>query len=230
MKIISRAEWSAEDPERPLTPWDPSLLHGVTVHHFASPSSAAMAAGSARLMQGVQRSHKAGEFTDIAYNFCFDKFGQVFEGRGFGFQTGANGTTDANRHYASICYMGDSDKDGFPEQAQKAAAWLLLEWFKRGTDRVVVPHRKWTGSTCPGAAAHAWVVNGGWKADLPQAKKVRWELWDDEKLLSKSATVPVEDSAERLKAFLGRVGGTIDKVAAAEGNLGRVQLRRRVIG
>ena len=140
--IISRAEWGARPPRAPLTRWNISLLHGVTIHHFASPRSASRPAGSAALMQRVQRAHQAGEFFDIAYNFCFDRFGQIFEARGWQWQSGGNGTTDANRNYLAFCYMGHSDLDGFPEAAQDACGQLLREAFRRGVDRVVVPHKR----------------------------------------------------------------------------------------
>ena len=216
MNIVTRAEWGALPPNSPLTPWNPDNLLGVVVHHFAIPRSATTAAGSDELMRSVQRAHKAGDFIDIAYNFCFDKFGQIFEGRGFGFQTGAH--TPLNSTHASICYIGDSDKDGFPEAAQDAAGWLLREWFNRGTGVSVKPHGAIAAEPtgCPGITAKNWVTSGAWKADLPDNRRWEYRLVDkDGKVLDKSAVVGTAGLAVRLAAFATRVSPRVARLAAA---------------
>jgi hypothetical protein len=229
--IITRKEWGAQ-PAESKTAWDPDDLVGVCVHHFAVPRSATTRTGSAALMRSVQRSHQAGEFSDIAYNFCFDKFGQVFEGRGFGFQTGANGNGAVNRTHAAICYMGNSDLDGFPDVAQKAAAWLLKQWFSKGTGMDVVPHSHLSpdGTACPGAKARTWVTTGAWKADLPStARQVQFLLLDDGVVVDKSTRVPLAQSKGRWDKFIR--SDAADKAhahMAAEGKRGTVQFVRKV--
>jgi hypothetical protein len=267
-RIIPRAEWGARPPES-STPCDPATLHGVTIHWFGLPAAAKTHDRCDDLVRAVQKGHMAGEFSDIAYNHLFCPHGAAYEGRGFNRQTGANGTTAANRHYAAICYMaGHSKADGvrdedlldavadlarsgvpceswnmqrargllteavdpFPEQAQDIGAWLIAQWFERGTDRVVVPHRKWTGTSCPGPKVHPWVVEGGWKADLPGVRRVRFELWDDGGIVEQSQTVAVEEEADRLSRFLQRVDTIALERLRQEGNLGSIQIRRRTIG
>jgi hypothetical protein len=233
MELVSRAAWGAV-PAESVTPWNPADLLGVTVHHFASPRAASTHAGCDDLMRGVQRGHMAGEFNDIAYNHCFCPHGVVFEARGFGAQTGANGTTAANRGYAAICFMGHTGLDGFPEVAQKAGAWLLSQWFKRGTNQVVVPHRKWTGSECPGEPGHTWVVSGAWKNDLPDPAptRMRWEAWDEGERIAESVTEPIGDVAvenARLKTFVSSNLGLLGRAARNEGGVGDVKIVRRVL-
>lgn len=234
VRLITRAEWGAIPPESPLTPWSPGDLLGITVHHFASPRAAADHSGCDELMRSVQRGHQAGEFTDIAYNHCFCKHGFAFEARGFGFKTGANGTSAANQNYAAICYIGNSGSDGWPELAQDAGGWLLAEWFKRGTNRVVVPHRKWTGTECPGAPATTWVIDGGWKADLPlpAPTRMRWEAWDEGEKIAESVTEAIGDPVvenARLHTFVSTNLGLIGRAARDEGGVGDVKIVRRVL-
>ena len=228
--IIGRAGWGAK-PAESRTPWNPDTLSGVAVHHFAVPRSASSKTGSAALMRGVQRAHMAGEFSDIAYNHCFDKWGQIFEGRGFNVQTGANGNQVVNKTHAAICYMGDSDLDGFPEAAQDAAAFLLSEWFKRGVSVKVVSHGDISpdGTDCPGGKAEAWVHSGAWKKDLPSAKRVQFMLRDDGEIIAKSRVVPIEQSFERMKLFRQFTDTLTHKRLAAEGAKGLVGFERRVL-
>lgn len=232
--IISRSVWGAAPPES-STPWNPDNLLGVVVHHFAIPRSASSPAGSAALVRSVQRAHQAGEFSDIAYNHVFDKFGQIFEGRGFGIMTGAH--TPLNSTHAAICYMGDSDLDGFPEAAQKAAAWLLKEWFKRGAGVSVKAHGDIAANPtgCPGRAAGGWVRSGAWKADLPgeERRLVQYLLMDEGEVLDRSRRVPVAESLDRLKKFMASdavltAHARMKAESSADGKLGRVGIARKV--
>jgi hypothetical protein len=202
MNIQSRASWGAR-PAESFTAWDPDDLQGIAVHHFAIPRSAATPAGSEALMRAVQNAHMAGEFSDIAYNHCFDKWGQIFEARGFNRQTGANGNQTVNRTHAAICYMGNSDLDGFPEAAQDAAAWLIKQWFNRGTGLQVLPHQALSpdGTACPGTRAKGWVTSGAWKADLPSTRFVQYFLRDDGIIIDRSVKVPIAESLERWRTF-----------------------------
>lgn len=235
MALVTREQWGAKDPKA-TNKWTISNLFGVTVHHFASPRHASTPAGSAALMRGVQAGHMApgglgakDGGNDIAYNFCFDDFGDIYIGRGWPNMTGANGTTFANLHYLAFCYMGHSDLDPFSEKAQDSCALLISQAFKKGVDREVVPHKKWTGSSCPGNRGLAWVTGGGWKKDLPTVKRVRFELWDDARMITKSEIVPISQSAERWHDFEKRVSDKAHALLAAEGERGSVQFRRRVL-
>jgi hypothetical protein len=232
MEIISREAWGAKAPES-RTAWNPDLLLGVAVHHFAIPRSALVKSGSAALMRSVQTAHQNGEFNDIAYNHCFDKWGQIFEGRGFNFQTGANGNQTVNRTYAAICYMGDSDKDGFPEAAQDAAGWLLKEWFKRGVSVRTLTHKQVNPEPtgCPGVAAGNWVTSGAWKKDLPSARRVQFEVWDDSTRLLTSRAITPGDAAEmkKLTEFDEFSRKRRLENMQAEGKIGNVVTVRRVL-
>ena len=71
-----------------------------------------------RRLRSVQNGHMApgglgtsGGASDIAYNHAVCPHGVAYTLRGFGVQTGANGTTRANEDYAAVVYMGGT-KDG----------------------------------------------------------------------------------------------------------------------
>jgi hypothetical protein len=154
LKIVKRASWGARQPESVTLrgPWK-----GVVVHWFGSPRGAKKHAGCPALLRSVQRSHQAGEFNDIAYNFGVCPHGVVYELRGLAVQTGANGTTQTNREYGAIVVMiGKGDK--FTDEA-KVALGLAIAHVRNEPDvgRQVRRHGEITGSECPGPDIGRWV-------------------------------------------------------------------------
>lgn len=235
--IEPRSAWGAK-PATGRTSWVTKELFGITQHHFGGPDAAANHAGCLANARSVQATHmKPGGLgttpprggADIGYNFGVCPHGRILTFRGWNTQTGANGTTFANEHYLAIVYMANTDVDPFPEIAQDAIAWLYAQAFKKGVSRVVVPHQKWTGSGCPGDKILPWVNSGAWKKDLPSVAKVRWELWDDNKRIDQSLTVPIAQSFERFKMFQDHVARQAHDRAVAEGKLGNVGYFRREI-
>jgi len=184
MKIVTRAQWGAAPPES-VTGRQPSALKGVVVHWFGSPPAKQNHADCDDLLRSVQRSHQAGEFNDIAYNHAVCQHGTVYELRGFGVQTGANGTSASNRDYAAIVAMigtGDIPNPGVYAGLKD----LISAWRVKGAGHQVRTHGSITGSACPGPQLTAWVKAGkyektGWVKgdpiwqDLPgQKPKPAW--------------------------------------------------------
>lgn len=61
-------------------------------------------------IRGIQRLHMAGEWYDIAYSEVVCPHGTRYEGRGYHVQTGANGSSYANRNwYAILALVGKGD-------------------------------------------------------------------------------------------------------------------------
>lgn len=155
MKIHPRKSWGAT-PAKAVTPVHPTRWKGVVVHWFGSPRAARTHAGCPRLIRAVQRVHKMGEYTDIAYNLLVCPHGHVYAGRGISRQGGANGTRQSNRDYVSICVMmGVGDE--FTPQARIALRDTIAYVRSKGAKRVVKRHGEITGSECPGPAISAWV-------------------------------------------------------------------------
>ena len=164
LEFVSREEWGARAP-RQVTKRDPSTLAGVVLHWFGSPSAAASHDGCPALLRGVQNGHMApgglgapGGANDIAYNHAVCPHGVAYTLRGFGVQTGANGTTRGNQEYAAVVYMG-GEKDGRPvtQEALPVIAEVIRLWQEQGAGPLVKPHGFFTGSKCPGPDLRTWI-------------------------------------------------------------------------
>lgn len=184
MVIVARAGWGAVPPKR-RTLIDPDKLKGVTVHWFGSPKASATHAGCDDLLRSVQRAHMApgglgvpSGGADIGYNHAVCPHGIVYELRGFGVQTGANGSAAGNESHAAIVYMAGVG-DPLTDVGKQGLNFLIGEWRKRGAGIEVSPHRRWTGSTCPGPELIAWLnagrPNGEDGEDVPTWFKPWWD-------------------------------------------------------
>jgi hypothetical protein len=168
---VTRPEWGAAPPKRPMTVWNPNKLAGVVVHWLGSPNGAATHAGCDDLMRRVQRGHQnhpTENYVDIAYNFCACPHGYAYEGRGFKHRSGANGTTDANDDFAAVCVMlgaGDSSAR-FTPICQQTVSFLIRDWRSLGAGKAVMRHSYFTGTACPGPYIGAWVNNRGFQRYL----------------------------------------------------------------
>jgi hypothetical protein len=94
-------------------------------------------------------------WTDIAYNALACPHGYVFEGRGPGKRSAANGTNTANNTSAVVCYLGGQGDPFTTEGAQAmtdAAAWLGAPILKG--------HRDWYNTACPGDEIYQWITTG----------------------------------------------------------------------
>lgn len=96
-----------------------------------------------------------GGAADVAYNAGVCQHGSVFEGRGQGARSAANGTGEANRSSYAVVYIGgaaapftDEAKNGFNEAA---------EWLGGSLD---YGHRDWVSTQCPGDEIYEWVQAG----------------------------------------------------------------------
>lgn len=108
------------------------------------------------LVRGVQRYHMdTVGVSDIEYNWMVDRHGQIFEGRGFGVRSAANGSTLGNRHYEAICFLGGPG-DEFTAAAQRSIKSLMKPGLEVKTHNDV----RSSPTTCPGPVITTWVRNG----------------------------------------------------------------------
>jgi hypothetical protein len=145
--------------------WDPDGLLGGAIHWFGVPDGPTDHSRCDDILRGVLASHKGGEFNDIAYNHAACRHGYAYELRGYNYQTGANGTTEGNRHFYAIVYlMGvGNPAASFTAEGKAALKYLIKQWQAKGAGTVVRPHRYFTGSSCPGPTILPWVNAGLWK-------------------------------------------------------------------
>lgn len=95
------------------------------------------------------------KWADIAYSYGVCPHGFIFEGRGKGRRTAANGTNVGNQTSYAIVYIA-GDGDHVTEEARRGfldAAALLgqpIRW----------PHRHWLSTGCPGQFVMDWLNAG----------------------------------------------------------------------
>lgn len=153
MNFVSRIQWGA----RPPTAAYKSINSTVTTGHWEGPHMGSFPHDScAPKVRGIQAYHMDNNgWSDIAYNGLACPHGYVFEGRGPGHRSAANGTNAANDTSAVICYIG-GEGDPFTPEGQQAmmdgAAWL--------GDPMQKGHRDWYSTACPGDVIYDWIYSG----------------------------------------------------------------------
>lgn len=145
MRIITRAEWGANDPTDPFIRMrTPSPR--VYIHHTGTDQHGA--AG----MRAIQRFHQdVRGWKDIAYNFVIDSNGDVFEGRGAGIIGGATEGQNSTSH--AVCLMGNFNVVSVTSAARRSLVDLLRDGAAYSWWRVdLLGHQQAPGAntSCPG--------------------------------------------------------------------------------
>lgn len=150
MRLVTRTQWGARPPRRTPTPLRPT---GATAHwegptmgtfgHDACP-------GKVRAIQAFHIDTRG--WSDIAYNALVCPHGYVYEGRGPGVRSAANGTDAGNDADVAVCYLGGEGDPFTPEGA--AAMADAMHWLSPGGRRHA--HRDWKPTACPGDTIAAW--------------------------------------------------------------------------
>ena len=167
MKLVSRSEWGAAAPrERMLL--RAGDVRGVAVHYSAMAADAeADHRRCAARVRGIQRYHlEQNGWADIAYNHCLCCHGYVFEGRGFGVRSAANGTNAANGGYFAVCFLGAdrAGRDDVTPAGRRALAQLILEYRRRYPRALrVEPHSAFFATACPGDELRRLIRRGAWE-------------------------------------------------------------------
>jgi hypothetical protein len=163
MRLVTRAQWGAR-PAQNRTPLVHSVQRGTAVHYSAA--DADEQADHARCegrVRGIQAFHLDGRgWSDIAYSYLACKHGFVFEGRGRGVRTAAQGTNAGNDAYHAVCFLGDDtagrdDVTDAGREAIEAAVRWCNAWA--GVSQVR-PHSSFKATGCPGDDLRAWIARG----------------------------------------------------------------------
>lgn len=146
--IYSRSDWGAAPPKSPPTPGDPA--DSLVVHHTGGGAAPWSAADAMAMLRGIQASHQAGEYSDIAYNMAVDQFGNAYILRGMDVLGGA--TYGANDHTRAVVWLGNSDVETPSDAALRAIAALYRAEVGRNltADATITGHRDCTATGCPG--------------------------------------------------------------------------------
>lgn len=158
---IPRAAWGAR-PAKARTPLRAPA--GVAVHYEGPPMGAYSPEQAVTLVRGIQRFHMDTRgWSDVAYTMLVDRFGRIFDGRGLGVRTAAQGTNDGNNRFYAVCALvGAGDPITDELLAGMTAAVELCRAGGAGLE--VRPHGYFHATSCPGPALTglAAALNGRW--------------------------------------------------------------------
>jgi hypothetical protein len=189
MNLVTRAQWGARPRKGNPTPLRPT---GATAHWEGPHMGTFPHASCPAKVRGIQAFHMdARGWSDIAYNAVVCPHGYVFEGRGRGVRSAANGTNVGNDADGAVCYLGGEGDPFTPEGA--AAMADALHWLSPGGQRHA--HRDWKPTTCPGDTIAAWVHSPA--ALTPGAPTTGgFGTMDDSKILDEFANVTTRTGAQ----------------------------------
>ncbi|HEY0701067.1 MAG TPA: peptidoglycan recognition family protein [Micromonospora sp.] len=158
-KFVSKEEWGSTLGHQATPASHPiGATHGVTLHWEGPHMGDFPHSACAGKVRGIERFHEQTRgWADLAYSAVVCPHGFIFEGRGVGTMTAANGDTDTNDDWYAVCYLGGTG-DGFTE-AGKAGMHAAVTWLraKGGAGRQVNGHRDHKATACPGDEIYRWL-------------------------------------------------------------------------
>lgn len=167
MKLIRRSAWRARYGRGPttITP----ERGGVTVHYEGGGKLTGRPHSTcAARVRGIENYHVNHQgWQGIAYSYLACEHGYVFEGRGLGHRTAANGTNSGNQNWYAVCALiGDADplSDGLLTALRDAIDYMRAH----GAGRRINGHRDHLSTSCPGARLYAWVKKGAPRPKSPK--------------------------------------------------------------
>jgi len=160
MNIISRDSWGANPAKTRYSKL--GEVKGLVIHWSAYP----VAVGNQAEMdqaKTIQRLHQVDRgWNDIAYNFLVGDTGQIYEGRGFGNRSAAQGGNSRqeinynNKHYVAVCWLGGSKPADKPsDKAIESVKWLYSQ-----VGGELRPHSSFKQTSCPGDAWRQHIIEG----------------------------------------------------------------------
>ncbi|MFJ6572112.1 N-acetylmuramoyl-L-alanine amidase [Streptomyces sp. NPDC091292] len=163
MKLVTRAQLGWPASQAPAQ----AGTKGVKVHYEGSPVSTELlkdhdaCVAEVKAIRAAHLANKKENYSDIAYNYLACPHGYLFEGRGTGRRTGANGDQALNRGHYAICALVGSAGLTQPTDAMLSAVRDGIELLRRnGAGDEIKGHRDGYATSCPGEALYAWVRKG----------------------------------------------------------------------
>lgn len=157
MDYVSRKSWGARKPRG--RPSSISGVRGIGVHWNGPKMNISNHNQCVGKVRGIQNFHMNDNgWSDIAHSFIVCPHGIIYEGRGWGVRTAANGTNTGNRYYHAVCFLG-GEGDPFTNQAQTGIRSVIDESRRRYGDQVR-PHSWFKATSCPGSTIRNWISNG----------------------------------------------------------------------
>lgn len=135
------------------TPPRPGVVTHMTVHWVGSSNynrpADQIAAGIKQIEQGqMVRNPK---LSAISYNFMVDKWGRLWEARGYGYRNAANGANANNTSSISVCVLvGQTDATPTPDTINGLQRLHQLASGHYGRPLIVQTHSDVRATACPG--------------------------------------------------------------------------------
>lgn len=163
-----RSIWTSVQRSTGLVHLNSSVVHGIAVHYTGSVrlGQAATLAQTISRLEGERRFHTnpppAGRgWTDIAYQVAFDVEGRVFDCRGIGFRSAANGNALTNSTYGAAIFLLGVGDHPTTEMIEAFRDWRYRFWLKRYPNAgEVVGHRDLYNTSCPGDPTYELISRG----------------------------------------------------------------------
>jgi hypothetical protein len=156
---VFRAEWRAAPVVRAREKLRAPAQLGLVVHHTGEVSDLRENhAECYERVRSTQRFHQQKRgWSDIAYNWLICHHGALFQGRGVGIRSAAQGTDEGNARWHAAAFLGhgkDFQSEGLAAEALLRARRHVLE-FSPLADRVW-PHLLFHPTECPGSRLREW--------------------------------------------------------------------------
>lgn len=139
-------------------------LEGVKLHYEGTPVPVEDHTYCAKRWTAIRNSHLANKkegYSDVAYNWAVCNHGVIFEGRGLGKRTGANGNQPLNRAHYAILWMGGTEGVVTPSAAAVASIKELIQYLRgHSTGKEIKGHRDGYATDCPGDPLYTLVKTG----------------------------------------------------------------------
>lgn len=148
--IRTRDDWRAEPPKS-VTLVDPQDRDAFVVHYSTGEELARDRSEVDDWLRSIQDYHQGKGWADIGYNFAVDRFGRIWEGRGWN-TVGAH-ADGWNTRGIGVVFLGDDDPGRDVPPAARAAIRLLYEVAvaRAGHGLRIMGHRDANPDTaCPG--------------------------------------------------------------------------------
>lgn len=168
MTVIPYAQWSNRPRGATRASHPIGATKGVTLHWEGPHMGVFPHTRCAEKVRSIQAFHRdTREWADIAYNAVVCPHGAVFEGRGPGVKSAANGNGEDNDDWYAVCYLGGTG-DGFTD-AGKGGMIAAVAWLRRDGDAGprVNGHRDHKSTDCPGPAIYEWLNEHDWNPEPP---------------------------------------------------------------
>ena len=158
MNVITRDMWGAKPNKTKFSKL--GEVKGLVVHWSAYPTAVGNQAemDQVKKIQALHQNDRG--WNDIAYNFLVGDTGQIYEGRGWGNRSAAQGGNSReeinfnNKHYVAVCWLGGSKPTDKPSvKANEAVNWLYEQ-----VGGELRPHSSFKQTDCPGDAWRQWII------------------------------------------------------------------------